>query len=148
MNIIQATKKDIGEVARLFNEYRMFYKREDDIVSAASYIKERIENNESVIFVVQDGDDYIGFTQLYPSYSSLSMKRTWILNDLYVEKRARKKGIGEMLLQQAKEYAKKNGAKSLSLSTAIDNLSAQRLYEKNGYQKDTKFFHYELNLNN
>lgn len=91
MNIFQATKKDIGEVARLFNEYRMFYKREDDIVSAASYIKERIENNESVIFVVQDGDDYIGFTQLYPSYSSLSMKRTWILNDLYVEKEQEKR---------------------------------------------------------
>lgn len=53
-----------------------------------------------------------------------------------------------MLLQQVKEYAKNSGAKSLSLSTAIDNLSAQRLYEKNGYKKDTKFFHYELNLNN
>lgn len=75
MNISQATKKDIEGVARLFNEYRMFYKREDDIVSAASYIKERIENSESVIFVVQDGDEYIGFTQLYPTYSSLSMKK-------------------------------------------------------------------------
>ncbi|MEK4651963.1 MULTISPECIES: GNAT family N-acetyltransferase [Niallia] len=148
MNISQATKKDIEGVARLFNEYRMFYKREDDIVSAASYIKERIENSESVIFVVQDGDDYIGFTQLYPTYSSLSMKKIWILNDLYVQKRARKKGIGKMLLQQAKEYAKNNGANSLSLSTAVDNLTAQRLYEKNGYKKDTQFFHYELDLNN
>ncbi len=76
------------------------------------------------------------------------MKKIWILNDLYVQKRARKKGIGKMLLQQAKEYAKNNGANSLSLSTAVDNLTAQRLYEKNGYKKDTQFFHYELDLNN
>lgn len=148
MNISQATRKDIEGIAVLFNSYRMFYKREDDIVSAAAYIKERIENKESVIFVVQDDNNYIGFTQLYPTFSSISMKKTWILNDLYVVKRVRKKGIGEMLLQHAKEYAKNNGANSLTLSTAIENIPAQRLYEKNGYRKDTTFFHYELDLQN
>lgn len=67
---------------------------------------------------------------------------------IYMFKKSKEKGIGKMLLQQAKEYAKNNGANSLSLSTAVDNLTAQRLYEKNGYKKDTQFFHYELDLNN
>ena len=69
-----------------------------------------------------------------------------LLNDLYVDTEARKQGVGEMLLNKAKDFAIETGAKSLSLSTAPDNFSAQRLYEKNGYEKDTEFYHYELNL--
>ena len=74
------------------------------------------------------------------------MKKAWILNDLYVDPEARKQGIGEMLLHKAKDYAIKTGAKSISLSTAPDNYSAQRLYEKNGYKRDSQFYHYELSL--
>lgn len=51
-----------------------------------------------------------------------------------------------MLLQKAKDYAIETGAKSISLSTAIDNYAAQRLYEKSGYTKDSQFYQYELNL--
>ncbi|MEH6941278.1 GNAT family N-acetyltransferase, partial [Bacillus sp. JJ722] len=103
--------------------------------------------NDSVIFVVKDKEKYVGFTQLYPTFSSISMKRAWILNDLYVTTEVREQGVGGMLLNKAKDYATETGAKSLSLSTAADNYSAQRLYKKNGYEKDTQFYHYELNLN-
>lgn len=146
MKIVQATMEDLDGVSKLFNSYRMFYQQESDIEGAKAYIEERMECKESVIFVVKDHENYIGFTQLYPTFSSISMKRAWILNDLYVDSNARKQGIGEMLLQKAKEYAIETGAKSISLSTAPDNDSAQRLYEKNGYQKDTQFYHYELEL--
>ncbi len=74
------------------------------------------------------------------------MKNAWILNDLFIDPEARKQGIGEMLLHKAKDYAIKTGAKSISLSTAPDNFSAQRLYEKNGYERDSQFYHYELSL--
>jgi ribosomal protein S18 acetylase RimI-like enzyme len=74
------------------------------------------------------------------------MRRAWILNDLYVEADARKQGIGEMLLHKARDYAIETGAKSISLSTAPDNYSAQQLYEKNGYLRDSQFYQYELHL--
>ena len=146
MKIFQATIEDLEGVSHLFNLYRMFYQQESDIVGAKTYIKERIENKESVIFVVKDKLDYIGFTQLYPTFSSISMKRAWILNDLYVDREARKQGIGELLLHKAKEYAIKTGAKSINLSTAPENDAAQRLYEKNGYIRDSQFYQYELDL--
>ncbi|WP_050180559.1 GNAT family N-acetyltransferase [Domibacillus robiginosus] len=146
MKIFQATIEDLEGVSNLFNLYRMFYQQESSLEGAKTYIKERIESRESVIFVVKDKQNYVGFTQLYPTFSSISMKRAWILNDLYVDANARKKGVGEMLLHKAKEYAIETGAKSLSLSTAPDNYSAQRLYEKNGYERDSQFYHYELNL--
>jgi ribosomal protein S18 acetylase RimI-like enzyme len=146
MEIFQATIEDLEGVSNLFNLYRIFYQQESDLESAKTYIKGRIENKESVLFVVKDKQNYVGFTQLYPAFSSISLKRAWILNDLYVDKKARKQGVGELLLHKAKEYAIETGAKSLSLSTAPDNHSAQRLYEKNGYKRDDHFYHYELDL--
>ena len=146
MEIFQATIEDLEGMSNLFNLYRIFYQQESDIEGAKTYIKKRLVNEDSVIFVVRDREVYVGFTQLYPTFSSVSMKRTWILNDLYVDKTARKKGVGEMLLQKAKDYAIETGAKTISLSTAIDNYAAQRLYEKSGYTKDSQFYQYELNL--
>jgi len=146
MQIYQATIQDLDGTAHLFNLYRMFYNQESNLESARAYIKERIESADSVIFIVNNHEKFVGFTQLYPTFSSISMKRAWILNDLYVDATARKQGVGEMLLNKAKEFAIETGAKSLSLSTAPDNLTAQRLYEKHGYEQDSEFYHYELDL--
>lgn len=146
MEIYKATIEDLEGVSNLFNWYRMFYQQEFDLEGAKTYIKERIESKESVIFVVKDKQNYVGFTQLYPSFSSISMKRAWILNDLYVDTEARKQGVGEILLHKAKDFAVETGAKSISLSTAPDNYSAQRLYERNGYIRDSQYYHYELSL--
>jgi ribosomal protein S18 acetylase RimI-like enzyme len=146
VEIYQATIEDLEGVSNLFNLYRMFYDQAADIEGAKAYIKNRIESKESVIFVVKHKEKYLGFTQLYPTFSSISMKRAWILNDLYVEVAARKQGVAEMLLHQAKVYAVETGAKSISLSTAIENRSAQRLYEKNGYIQDSQYYQYVLTL--
>ena len=146
MELYQATIEDLDGVSDLFNLYRIFYGKESDLEGAKAYIKKRIENKESVIFVVKHNGKYIGFTQLYPTFSSVSMRRAWILNDLYVDMEVRKQGIGEWLLRTAKDYAIETGAITLSLSTASDNDSAQKLYKKNGYKRDTRFYHYELDL--
>ncbi|MDF1510366.1 GNAT family N-acetyltransferase [Robertmurraya sp. DFI.2.37] len=146
MEIYQATIADINGVAPLFDQYRQFYQQPSDLEGAKSYLKERVTKKESIIFIVKNDGNYIGFTQLYPTFSSISMAKAWILNDLYVAKNARKQGVGELLLQKVKEFAIETKAKSISLSTAPDNDTAQRLYEKHGYIKDVQFFHYELNL--
>ena len=146
MELHQARIEDLEGVSNLFNLYRVFYQQTSDLEGAKTYINKRLESKDSVIFVVKDKQKYVGFIQLYPTFSSISMKRSWILNDLYVDVEARKQGIGEMLLHKAKDYAIETGAKSISLSTATDNYSAQQLYEKNGYIRDSEFYHYELSL--
>jgi len=95
-----------------------------------------------VIFIALDEEGKgLGFTQLYPSFSSVSMQRVYILNDLFVSQSARGKGIGEALLQRAKEFAIETSSKGLTLETAIDN-PAQHLYERLDWKKDTEVFHY------
>lgn len=144
VNIHKATMKDLEGITTLFNNYRMFYKQESNIEGAKAFVQDRIAQNESVIFVAVQNGEYVGFTQLYPSFSSVSMNRLWILNDLFVQESNRGTGVGKSLLEAAKQFASENGAKGLNLQTETNNISAQRLYAKNGYIRDNQHFHYEL----
>ena len=74
------------------------------------------------------------------------MRRLWILNDLYITAEARQRGLGLALLERAREFAIETGARGLELATATDNIPAQRLYEKTGWQKDLEFLHYSLSV--
>ncbi|WP_042536185.1 GNAT family N-acetyltransferase [Oceanobacillus oncorhynchi] len=141
-----STMEDLDGVPNLFNLYRVFYEQTSDIEGAKAYIKQRLEHKGSVIFMVRDHQMYVGFTQLYPTFSSISMKKAWILNDLYVDAEARNQGIGEKLLNKAKDLAMETDAKSIVLETVPDNTASQGLHEKNGYIRDSQFYHYELNL--
>lgn len=144
--IVQATMGDLDQVTVLFNEYRIFYKQQSDLEAARSFLHNRMKYCESIIFIVKDSElnTAIAFTQLYPSFSSISMKRSWILNDLYVTEAYRGRGVAQLLLDSAMEYAKQTNAKGIALSTAIDNERAQALYERNGYKRDTEFYSYYL----
>ncbi|WP_169082194.1 GNAT family N-acetyltransferase [Paenibacillus sp. PL91] len=148
MAVFKATIEHVEEAAVLFDNYRMFYKQPSDLAGAIAFLAGRIENNESILFVAKDQTDNraIGFTQLYPSFSSISMRASYILNDLYVLEAYRGQGAAQLLLDQAKEFARAANAKGLELSTAIENETAQRLYERNGYKRDNEYFHYYLTI--
>ncbi|MBU2946082.1 GNAT family N-acetyltransferase [Zobellia uliginosa] len=141
MNIIQANASHIPQLALLFDKYRIFYKQTSNISAASSFLEERFAKSESIVFMVFIGDKAVGFTQLYTTFSSVSMRPYYILNDLYVDDTYRKEGIGSALLTTAQEFCVKKGFKGLALETAIDN-PAQKLYEKLGWQKDSHGFHY------
>lgn len=143
MSIQRATLAELDAVAELFDLYRLFYEQESNIKAAKSFLKERIVKEESVIFLANDNDNnVVGFVQLYPTFSSVSMKRSWVLNDLYVDESARKKGFAEKLIKEAIRYAKETGAKGVSLETGKENGYAQKLYEKIGFVQETNFFYY------
>jgi GNAT superfamily N-acetyltransferase len=141
INIRQATIDDAVLIAPLFNDYRIFYKQPPDIKAAKNFIEERLLKNESVIFLALDDDRAVGFTQLYPVFSSVSLKRAWILNDLFIDAPARGKGIGALLLEAAKQLGRETGSKYLVLQTQDDNYAAQHLYNKNEWKKLSDFFY-------
>ena len=141
MVIGRAKKKDIDKLSVLFDKYRIFYKQSSDIDNARSFLKKRMKRMESVIFVAEERKDLVGFTQLFPIFSSVSMQRTWLLNDLYVNEKARGMGAGTGLLNAAKDFGAETNSKWLLLQTAADNFTAQRVYEKNGWIKETDFFY-------
>ncbi|AJR15888.1 FR47-like protein [Leptospira interrogans serovar Grippotyphosa str. UI 12769] len=142
MNIKEASLLDLPEITKLFDEYRQFYKQKSDLKGAEKFIEERILKQESKIYLLMDGSTCCGFTQLYPIFTSLSMKRAWILNDLFVRLEHRKKGGGKALIEKTAELARETRAKYIQLSTAFDNRIAQKLYESIGFVKDEEFIYY------
>jgi len=145
MTIKQASIRDIDELAVLFAQYRVFYRQTFDTEAAKQFLLERITNRESVIFIAIDAGQTAGFTQLYPSFSSVSMRKIWILNDLFVSAEHRRKGIAQALINEVAGYCKKTGRKRVVLSTAYDNFNAQKLYEKLGFSR-SDFYNYELEI--
>jgi GNAT superfamily N-acetyltransferase len=141
MIIRRAKKKDIDQLSVLLDKYRIFYKQKSDVDSAKSFLKKRRKRKESVIFVAEERKDLVGFTQLFPIFSSVSMQRTWLLNDLYVNEKARGMGAATALLNAARDFGAETNSKWLLLQTAADNFTAQRVYEKNGWIKETDFFY-------
>jgi GNAT superfamily N-acetyltransferase len=143
--IVRAERKDLEDVIPLFDGYRQFYGQRSDLAAARAFVGDRMDRGESVIFVAYTTPDGpVGFTQLYPSFSSVSLKRLWILNDLFVRSDIRRGGVGRALLERARQHAADTGAKGLILSTAVTNKPAQTLYESCGWQRDDEFLHYNL----
>lgn len=141
IRIRQAALADLDALSVLFDGYRQFYGCESDVAAAKQFLLDRVNHGESVLFIAHDGGNPVGFMQLYPSFSSVSLARILILNDLFVSEQGRNKGVGSGLLAAAADFAKAVGAIRLALSTANTNTIAQALYEAKGWQRDDDYFY-------
>ena len=145
IRIVRAGREELDDLAPLFDGYRQFYGQRSDLPAARAFLRDRIDRDESVIYVAYANQgEAAGFTQLYPSFSSVSLKALWILNDLFVRTDVRQGGVSRALLERARQHAADAGAKGLILSTALTNKPAQTLYESCGWQRDDEFLHYHL----
>lgn len=144
MTIRPANKKDLNALALLFDAYRVFYKRASDIDAAKAFLAERLENKDSELFIAENEDQIlVGFTQLYPLFSSTRMKRTWLLNDLYVATNYRGLGVSKQLIAQAKILAKSTNAYGVLLETEKTNTIGNQLYPSVGFTLNTVSNFYE-----
>ena len=146
VEVRQATVADLDLLVPLFDAYRQFYRQPSEPDQARHFLLERFEQNQSVILLAFEGDAAIGFTQLYPSFSSGAMAPIFILNDLFVAPDTRRRGIGSTLLHAAAEHGRRIGAIRLVLSTEVTNTTAQSVYERMGWKRDTVFCVYQLAL--
>ena len=146
VRILRAGHEELDDLVPLFDGYRRFYGQRSDPDAARAFLSARIERDESVIYLAYLGPEAAGFTQLYPSFSSVSLKPLWILNDLFVRPDGRRGGVGRALLERARRHAIETGAKGLVLSTGVTNTAAQTLYESIGWVRDDEFFHYDLSV--
>ncbi len=146
MNIYQAQPQDVDTVLPLYLAYRRFYQVEENLVQAREFILKRLQLNESVIFFAEVDGKAVGFTQLYPLFCSLEMKRIWLLYDLYVDESARQHGVAQQLIARAEQLAKESDSAFIMLSTATDNTKAEALYERSGFVRDTDFYVYNKML--
>lgn len=141
-----ATINHLNELSILFDAYRQFYNKGSDIESAKLFLADRMNNNESKIFIAFEGEEVVGFIQLYPLFSSTRMKRFWILNDLFVSSRWRGKGFSKALIEEAKELCYQTDACGMLLETSVINEIGNILYPSMGFvlRDDANFYEWEV----
>jgi len=138
-----ATLTDLDVIAPLFDAYRQFYEQAPNLALARSFIRDRLQNNESMILLASnEQQQVIGFCQLYPTFCSVEAKPIYSLYDLFVDPEARRSGAGKVLLQAAEKLAAERGKARMDLTTARTNRPAQNAYEALGWVRDEVFFAY------
>jgi GNAT superfamily N-acetyltransferase len=83
----------------------------------------------------------VGFTQLYPMFSSTRMKNTWILNDLFVDPSYRGKGLSKLLISRAKQLCIDSNAHGMMLETEQSNVIGNKLYPSQGFELELNNFY-------
>lgn len=142
-----ATLADLDVIAPLFDAYRQFYAQAPDLALARDFIRERLQNNESVVLLASnEAQTVVGFCQLYPSFCSVEAKPIYSLYDLFISPEARRSGAGKVLLQAAEKLAAVNGRARMDLTTAKTNKPAQAAYESLGWVRDEVFYAYSKSV--
>ena len=139
INVRQGVLSDLDELEMLFDKYRQFQGQESDLLAARRFLQERLDHGECVLFMAHALDVPVGFAQLYPSFSSVSLARVFILNDLFVDEAGRRKGVASRLLAEVERYAWSLSAARVTLNVARDNGQGQALYEALGWTRDRQF---------
>ncbi len=142
MNLVitRAHHDALDALAPLFDAYRQFYMQAPDLPRARTFLKQRLDSGDAILLLAHHGSQTVGFTQLYPLWSSLNTARIWLLNDLFVKPESRRHGVASALLDAAREHGRRTSAHSLILETDPDNYPAQRLYQSRGWQRQNHFW--------
>lgn len=147
MNVRLATITDLNEISSLFDTYRVFYRQLSNIDQSTAFVRERFLNQQSWILVVEQEGRLVGFSQLYPMFSSVSVHRLMVLNDLFVVTEKRGTGLGRALISASQRLAKEMGFETMTIATEKGNAKARQLYPEIGFKEDSNFIHYTMTLN-
>lgn len=147
-NVRAAVLDDLDALSVLLDDYRQFYQQQSDLKGARYFLSQRFGLGDSFILVSEEAQGTIsGFVQLFPGLSTVGMNARWTLNDLYVLPEYRRQGVGRALMSAAADLAQDHGVARLVLMTQVENKRAQRLYESLGWQRNTAFYSYLLDVN-
>ncbi|PMH00715.1 GNAT family N-acetyltransferase [Vibrio lentus] len=145
MEFREAKIEDLEQLSMLFHAYRQLSVSLDSTASeseSSDWIASRLNDGSGVFLLAIAKEQVLGFVTLYQGFSSISLKKYWALNDLYVSTEARGLGLGRALMEFAEMYARNTNAKGIELETSLDNVVAQLLYEELGYLENTKYKQY------
>jgi ribosomal protein S18 acetylase RimI-like enzyme len=140
--IERATVADLEPLLPLVTAYREFYEQRADTASERTLIAGHLNAGTSTIFIAHLDGKAVGFVQLFQTYSTVWLGPSLLLEDLFVDPSARGAGIATKLLERALAHSREIAAVGMFLETAMDNVTAQRVYERAGWTREGRFYKY------
>jgi GNAT superfamily N-acetyltransferase len=131
----------------LIADYQRFYEVEeiDEERNRTFFARFVAPSDRGLLLGAWLGEELAGYACLYWHFTSLVPAETVLMNDLYVTKRFRGRGVGGALIEASAAVASERGAHQLEWATQPDNKTAQRLYDKTGAERN-EWIEYELRL--
>ena len=127
------SRTEIDQLAPIFDQYRNHYGEAGNASQAASWLDANLRSGRLDAFVAVENGEFIGFAITMAVPASLRLGHFWQIRDLFVVEHRRQLGVGGALLAFVRSAAFSAGASRVTLQTEVDNASAVRLYERNGY---------------
>lgn len=135
VEIVTAGEADLDALLPLMRGYCDFYESSppDDALLTMSRALIAAPDCEGVQFIAYDSDRRgLGFATIFWLWSTTRAARIGLMNDLFVVPDARGRRVGERLIEHCVEAVRKRGAARLQWQTALDNRTAQALYDRVG----------------
>lgn len=142
----RATLDDLESLLPLVRGYRTFYEQAADDAGERAFIARHLREGSSAIFIAECDGRAAGFVQLFTTWSTVRLAPVFVLEDLFVDVAFRDRGIAAGLIEAARELARESGAAAMFLETAVDNLRAQHVYEREGWGREAQFLKYNAPL--
>jgi ribosomal protein S18 acetylase RimI-like enzyme len=143
IEVTRATHDDLEALLPLVSAYRSFYQQDRDGGRERAFVARHLKDGTSTIYLARDERGIaVGFVQLFQTYSTVKLGPLLILEDLFVAPEARGRGVASKLLARAVERSREISAVGMFLETAMDNVVAQRMYERAGWERESRFYKY------
>lgn len=151
--IRKATINDFDEILRLNKalfDYEAQFKHDynvnwPDETAGKDYFKKKFEDSNSLIFVAEKDSRIIGYILAFIStYSYRSINPICEIENMFIEEKYRKKGIGKMLIEKVREEAKTRNVKRLRVGAIVQNEQAIKFYMSQGFSDVNLFLEKKL----
>ncbi|MEY9974038.1 ribosomal protein S18 acetylase RimI-like enzyme [Lysinibacillus sp. RC46] len=153
MNIKIASSEEIPQIEILYEElFLEMSKLQPQYIAPAKqdveFLKNIILEEKSDIFVAELDNNIAGFLLIQelatPPYSCIVQHNYAYIMDVIVGGQYQSKGIGSLLLQEAKKWAEERKLDFLELSVLAENIGAINLYDKHGFNETSRTMRLEL----
>ena len=146
LTIKKAELENIPQIIALLQEFAEY----ENLLDFVEITEERLkialfgEGKTAEAIVAFDGAAAIGYAVFNPNFSTFRGQRGFYLEDIYIRKDFRKKGVGEMMLKHIAKLAETRGFERIDFLVLEWNTPAARFYKKLGAVRDEEERHFKF----
>ena len=141
MEIRVATLRDAGGICQLYNEFWLYNEGlqpeyHQRAIENGEYPKNMIASEDSDIFIAIENDEIIGFMRVREAetlpYPPVVYHRYAEIVELFVTASCRRKGVGSLLMNAAKQWSKARNLDYIELMVLSDAKGEIAFYKQYG----------------
>jgi len=147
MKIRFAEKNDISNIVELCELHAIYEQSKFDKTNKITLLSKHLFHSRGVLecLVVEEDKEIIGYATFMKQFSTWDASFYLYLDCLFFLDTAREKGLGTLLMQEVKSYAKKENCTHIQWQTPNFNKKAIKFYKKIGaFAKNKERFFWEV----